>query len=122
VGNTYYTDRVYQITSIPSYLTNALLIKTANDDKLSKLSTLVSFKLNRPATVYVAYDPRATKLPVWLQNFTRTTDKLEINDPKLTTMSIYKKDYEAGSYTLGGNLSGSATGALCQYVLMVNEK
>jgi hypothetical protein len=122
VGNTYYTDRVYQITSIPSYLNNVSLIKTANDDKLSKLSTLVSFKLNRPATVYVAYDPRATKLPVWLQNFTRTTDKLGINDPKLAAMNIYKKDYEAGTYPLGGNLSDSAAGALCQYVLMVKEK
>jgi hypothetical protein len=122
VGNTYYTDRTYQITSIPSYLNKASLIKTANDDKLSKLSTLVSFKLSRPATVYVAYDPRATKIPAWLLNFTKTTDKLGINDPKLATMSIYKKDYEAGTYPLGGNLSGSAVGALCQYILMVIEK
>ncbi|TFF33278.1 glycosyl hydrolase [Mucilaginibacter psychrotolerans] len=122
VGSTYYTDRVYQITSMPAYLNNASLIKTANDDKLSKLSTLVSFKLNRPATIYVAYDPRANRLPAWLQIFTKTAENLAVNDPKLATMNIYKKDYEAGSYSLGGNLSDSATGALCQYVLMVNEK
>lgn len=119
LGTTYYTDRIYQIKSIPSYLANASLIKTANNDKTSSLSSFISFNLNRSATVYVAYDPRATKLPTWLQGFTKLTDKFEINDPKLAGFNLYKKDYTAGSVTLGANLSGGATGALCQYVLMV---
>ncbi|AMR33497.1 hypothetical protein A0256_19760 [Mucilaginibacter sp. PAMC 26640] len=121
-GSTYYLDRDYQIKSISASLINASLIKTANDDKLSTSKSLISFKLNRAATVFVAYDTRAKKIPTWLQGFSKTTEKLGTNDPKLASLAIYKKDYPAGTFTLGGNLSDSATGALCQYVLMVNEK
>jgi len=122
VGATYYNDRTYQIKSAPSFLINAQLIKTANDAKVSTLNQFVSFNLSAPATICIAYDPRASKLPTWLQGFTKTTDKLGINDPKLASMNLYKKDYTAGTVTLGGNLSGSAGGALCQYVLMVKAK
>ncbi|TFF30391.1 glycosyl hydrolase [Mucilaginibacter psychrotolerans] len=122
LGATYYTDRDYTITSAPAYLINAHLIKTANDDKISKLSSFVSFKISKPATVYVAYDPRATKLPGWLQGFTKATETLGIDDPKLASMDIYQKDYPAGTVLLGANLSDLATGALCQYVIVVREK
>jgi hypothetical protein len=103
-------------------LVNASLIKTANDDKVSTLNSFVSFKVSKAATVYIAYDPRASKIPSWLQSFTKVSDKLQINDPKLASMNIYKKEYAAGTVTLGGNMQGSAIGgALCQYVLMVKE-
>lgn len=122
VNALYYTDRDYQIKSIPGYLINASLIKTANDDKISTLNSFVSFKLNQAATIYIAYDPRANKIPAWLQGYTKTADKLSTNDPKLAALDIYKKDYAAGSITIGGNMSGSAKGALCQYVLMLKTK
>ncbi|TSD63825.1 hypothetical protein FFF34_014745 [Inquilinus sp. KBS0705] len=120
-GSTYYTDRTYQIKDIPSYLANALLIKTANDEKASKLNSYVSFNINRAATVYIAYDPRATTLPSWLQSFTKVGGQIGTGDPKLASMNIYKRDYAPGTVILGGNMSGFAAGALCQYFLMVQE-
>ncbi|MBL4678632.1 MAG: hypothetical protein JKY70_20915 [Mucilaginibacter sp.] len=118
-GINYYTDRDYQIKSAPGYLLNASLIKTANNDKVSKQNSFLSFKLSKAATVYVAYDPRGARIPTWLQGFTKTADKLGVNDPKIANLTIYKKDYAAGTVTLGGNLAGNALGALCQYAVMV---
>ena len=118
-GINYYTDRDYQIKSAPSYLLDASLIKTANNDKISKLNSFLSFKVSKAATVYVAYDPRGARIPSWLQGFTKTSDKLGVDDPKIANLTVYKKDYSAGTVTLGANLAGNALGALCQYVVMV---
>jgi len=118
-GTIYYSDRDYQVKAFPAYLNNATLIKTANDDKVSKVNSFMSFSLTKAATVYVAYDPRAKKLPNWLQDFKKVADKFEINDPKLASMNIYKKEYATGNITLGGNMSGAASGALCQYIVMI---
>ncbi|AMR33488.1 hypothetical protein A0256_19710 [Mucilaginibacter sp. PAMC 26640] len=122
VGATYYTDRVYQITSGPDYILNGKLIKTANDDKLSKLTSFLSFKVHKNATVYVGYDSRAKKLPTWLEGFTKTSETLGVDDPKIATLNIFKKEFPAGLVTLGANLSGPAIGALCQYVVVIKEK
>ncbi|MBE9586783.1 hypothetical protein IM792_20205, partial [Mucilaginibacter sp. JRF] len=122
VGAVYYADRTYKIKSVPSYLANTSFIKAANDDKINTQNTFLTFKVSRASTVYVAYDPRAKKLPTWLQGFTKVSEQLGIDDPKLAGMNLYKKDYAAGTISVGGNLAGSATGALCQYILIVKEK
>src|SRR5258706_12970079 len=69
VGATVYTDRTYQATSVPGFLNNASFIKTPNDDKANKAASMLSFDLTQNATVYVAYDPRATVLPAWLNGW-----------------------------------------------------
>jgi hypothetical protein len=117
-GAVYYTDRTYDITSAPSYLVNAPFIQTANEDKINTSSSLLSFNLNHAGTVYVAYDPRATTLPTWLQGWKKLTDKIGINDSKISSFNLYSKDFPAGKVTLGGNMAGAAAGALCQYVVI----
>ena len=117
-GITYYTDREYTITSVPSICTNAALIKTANDDKLNTSSAVVSFKLSAAAVVYVAYDPRGTVLPAWLAGWKKLTDKVGIDDPKVASFNLYSKNYPTGDVTLGGNLASPAKGALCQYIVL----
>lgn len=117
-GAVYYTDRSYDITSAPSYLVNTPFIQTANEDKINKSSSLLSFNLNHAGTVYVAYDPRATTLPTWLQGWQKLTDKIGINDSKISSFALYSKDFPAGKVTLGGNMTGEATGALCQYIVI----
>lgn len=117
-GAAYYTDRTYNITSVPSYLVDAPFIQTANDDKISKSNSALTFTLNRATTVYIAYDPRATTLPTWLQGWKKLADKVGINDPKLASFDLYSKDFSAGQVTLGGNMNGAAAGALCQYLVI----
>src|SRR4051794_34075937 len=51
VGTTIYSDRTYQVTTVPSYLNGADFIKTANDDKNNKTTSALSFNLTQNATV-----------------------------------------------------------------------
>lgn len=119
VGNTVYTDRVYQATSVPAFLNNAPLIKTANDDKYNKSTSALSFSITQNATVYVAYDPRATTLPAWLSGWQKVGQQIGVNDSKISYLVLYSKDYPVGKVTLGGNFASPAAGAANNYFVVV---
>jgi hypothetical protein len=121
-GTTYYTDRTYTTKSVPGELNNAEFIKTPNDDKFNNTNNLFSFTLNQSATVYIAYDPRATVLPAWLSGFNKLALQIGINDPKITYMNVYSKTYPAGKVTLGGNLQSPAKGALNNYFVLAKPQ
>ncbi|WP_161890523.1 Kelch repeat-containing protein [Pontibacter russatus] len=117
-GVTHYTDRTYKVTSAPAFLGGAPFIRTANDDKYSTASTLLSFELSEGATVYVAYDPRATALPSWLSGWQKLTDRIGINDSKISHMDLYSKTFAAGAVSLGGNKQSPAAGAENNYFVI----
>ncbi|MBA4369419.1 MAG: hypothetical protein C0403_17475 [Desulfobacterium sp.] len=111
-GSTCYIDRSYVYSEVPTYLLQSTYIQTANSDKLRTESVFLSFTINIPSTVYVAFDDRYA-VPSWLSGFTNTGNKLKTE----SLMKIFKKDYTAGKVTLGGN--GNAGN---QYTVMVVKK
>jgi hypothetical protein len=115
VGKNVYTDRTYTYSSVPASVAGAQYIKTANDDKTSTATNLLSFDLGQAADVYVAYDIRATSLPDWLAGWTDTGENLVYGD----TLRLYKKHFSAGTVWLGGNLAAGASGALTNYTVLI---
>ena len=125
VGDEYYSDRTYTITSIPTDFTGLTWIKTANDDKNSTADALVSFTLTKPAYVYIGFDDRIDPQPNWLtNNFTKTATTIGLSDSKVPTVPLWVGEYDAGNVSLGGNL---ATGAMepgpsvTQYIILIRE-
>lgn len=118
VNTSFYTDRSYQITGVPTYLNQASLVKTPNDDKRNTSNNVFSFELTQNATVYVAYDPRATALPAWLSGWQKLTDKVNTNDPGTSTLQLYSKVFSASKVTIGGNLAGPAAGSQTNYIVI----
>ncbi len=120
VGNLYYTDRNYAISSLSANLDGNLLILQANDDKGAATATHLTFTLGAPATVYVAYDRRVTSLPGFLNDWTLTGESLaSAGDAAATPFRVYSRDFPAGPVTLGGNMQSPAAGAQTNYVVMV---
>ena len=119
VGTTVYSDRTYKVTSVPASLNRAPFIKTPNDDKKSTSTGVFSFQLNQDATVYVGYDPRATALPAWLSGWRKLTSKVGIEDPDISSLTLYSKSFTAGTVTLGGNMASPATRAQSNYIVVV---
>ncbi|MHA6248784.1 malectin domain-containing carbohydrate-binding protein [Pontibacter sp. CAU 1760] len=117
-GVKHYTDRSYDVTSVPSFLQGAPFIRTPNNDKTNNKTAVVSFNLNQNAVVYVAYDPRATTLPAWLDGWQKESQVLGVNDASISAMNIYSKNFLAGQVTLGGNMASPATGAEANYVII----
>jgi len=72
VGDLIYSDRAYTITSMPSSLKGALGIQTANDDKTQTSLSWVTFNTDVQCEVCIAYDSRATALPLWMTGYVDT--------------------------------------------------
>jgi hypothetical protein len=119
VGTKTYTDRTNQVTSVPSSLSGSSLIQTANDDKKYTGSTQLTFTLSQTSTVYIAYDPRATTLPYWLSGWQKVTDRVGVNDSKISYMTLYSKSVPAGKVSIGGNMQSPAKGAENNFFVLV---
>lgn len=121
VGALYYIDRSHTISSLSTALAGAKMIRTANDDKTVTATAHLRFTVNQPATLWVAYDKRATRNPSWLQDGTwiQTTDNFSTTDTGASPMRVFRKSVPAGQVTLGGNHAGGNTGALSNYIVLI---
>jgi len=123
VGDEYYLDRTYTLTSIPPELASGAeeWIKTKNNDKFSKVSdNFLQFTISQDSKIYIGYDPRATSLPNWLSNnFTSTSFKIGVSDADVVNFDVYEQTAPAGTVSLGGNFASPASGAKSNYIVVV---
>ncbi len=99
-----YTDRDYTIRNLPLELSGLHGIRTADLDFDSENDKLIRFKLDKPATVYIVYQAKAHTLPKWLRGFSRIINaQVDIDSPGgLYPFFVYKRDFPAGAFVLGG--------------------
>jgi len=126
VGNETYIDAAYTLTSVPPALANGIWIQTANADKGDTASTYIDFVVDRPVTVYVAYDAGAASLPDWLDpassSYVDAGLNVQTSDPSSPTLHVYSQSFAAGAISLGGNLATGASGANSNYLVVVVEQ
>jgi serine/threonine-protein kinase len=121
IGAKYYLDRDYIVTNLGPALKGGVLICTANNDKAQTGAEYLTFKIDAPAMVYVAYSGRATALPEWLRSgWLPVKDKFETNDGNPPS-KVYGRHFQAGTVTLGGNLQPPAQGPDSNYVVIVKR-
>lgn len=146
-GSHVFADQGFRLSAkagpLPREILGGTLIATANADRdLAANTTLVSFTLAKPATVYVAYSQGGKELPAWLKGWTDTGKDLSITRkeslgpqynwidalskdkpaaaiPATVTFRLFQKPHPAGKVRLGGN-DGGKTGALLNYFVIVN--
>jgi hypothetical protein len=98
-GARVYDDRRYTFASLAG-LSGALYVQTANRDKYERGRRFLAFEVNRPVTVYVAFDDRAWFRPGWLRGWSKASDMILTDD---TERRLFKKDFPPGTVVLGGN-------------------
>ena len=97
-GMTYYTDRDYVLTAVPTAYSGMAAIKTPNDDRnLTTPAGYLNFEMPSDGTVYVAYDSRAISEPAWMNGFIDTGDVIETSLSTQPFLKIYSKYYDAGN-------------------------
>ncbi len=82
-------------------------------------SNYLSFSIDRPATVYVAYDANASAIPTWLNSFSQTGLTVGTTNTETPSYRLYSKSFSAGSVVLGGNMAAGASGAQSNYFVIV---
>lgn len=125
-GARFYTDRPYTITSVPDFLDGATFIKTANDDKLRTEDAFLTAFIKEQAIAYVGYDPRASELPDWLSDWTKTDVTIGTTDPGSDFFEVYTKVIPFAVFAptafvldLGGALAAPARGSNMNYIVAV---
>lgn len=119
INSEIFVDRSYYIQSQPAGFDEFRAIRTANNDKNSSASALITFSITSPATIYVAYDSRASSLPDWMDgSYTSTGSIVDTSD---VNFNLYSKEYPAGEVILGGNKNGGETGAGSNYFVYIEE-
>ena len=124
-GETFFTDRPYTLTNVPAFLQGASFVKTANDDKQrTDAQDFLKVYLKQQAVAYVAYDPRGTTLPAWLQSWTKTDEVIGTTDPGSAYYEVYTKPvrftlFETYPYqiSIGANLAPPAAGSNMNYLI-----
>jgi hypothetical protein len=117
-----FIDRTYRIISLPSAQNGGVLIRTANKDKYVAVANHLTFSVNQPSVITVAYDSRAHSKPTWLKDGTWTaTGKFLTATDSLGPLQykLFTKTVAAGNVTLGGNQQGLSPVAICNYVVIV---
>jgi len=117
-----FIDRTHKIISVPSAQNGGVLIRTANNDKYVNVANHLTFSVNQPSIITVAYDSRATSRPTWLNDGTWTATGTVITATDSTgplNYRLYTKTVAAGNVTLGGNRQGVSPVAICNYVVIV---
>ena len=82
----------------------------------------IDFTVDRPVTVYVAYDADAGVIPpTWLtSSYVNTGLTIQTTDPASPTLNVYSRTVAAaGPVSLGGNLGSGASGANSNYLVVV---
>ena len=92
---------------------------TANADASKSSSSYITFTVDRPVDVYIAYD--SASVPDWMSGYTDTGASLQVSDPS-AQFKLYKNSFSAGDIILGGNLAQGASGADVNYIVIVVEK
>ena len=120
-GNALYLDAAYDVTAVPAALKEGRWIITHDADRLGASASYLTFNLDRPVKIYIAYDSAATALPSWMSGFAVTGMVLQTTNPNAPSMTVYSKSFAAGPIVLGANLQSPAIGARANYVAIVVE-
>jgi hypothetical protein len=113
-----YVDRKYSWRDLPAELPGLPYIQTANNDKSADGSDFLSFTVDRPVTVWVAYDVRLNRIPAWLSDWQTSGRRLKTTD--FSNRMLFSKDFPAGTVTLGAN-EGRHRHSMYSVILMAQE-
>ncbi len=120
INATCYEDTPYTVSRMPVTLSALPAIRTAQADKAAETEEFLHIHLARPATIYIAYDADAQRLPNWLADFARVPLSIEVDQlgtPRY--FKVYTKKFGAGSVTLGGNRAAGSSGNIFMHYLVI---
>ena len=117
VGEKVYYDRDYRFREVPDVLNGATYFLFSNSAMQATNDSYVHFRLFEPATLYVAIDAQAGRLPGWMDMGWLPIEETVSTDD--IPMKLYKKEFGIGEVSLGGNWMPPSEGVRSHYLLFV---
>jgi beta-galactosidase len=114
-GKNVYCDRDYHFENLPSRLTGADWVQSAEEDNVYAAADLMQFAAKAGTMIYVAYDA-SLPVPSWLQSqFHPTTSTFTVNGRSMKLFSRRLQDDE--SMTLSSNAAGNQFNSSNMYIV-----
>ncbi len=106
-GDPVYSDRDIRLTGLPGFLEGAFGVRTGQSaGRAVRSNQFLRFDLAHEAHVFVAYDPRRSALPGWLEEgFVNTGLQVETDSDPAPLRNLYRVTFPAGEVVLGGNVA-----------------
>ena len=120
VGDTLYIDRNDTIMSMPAELDGLVGIKTADRDTSNRSGAFLTFTVAQDATLYVAYDARATRFPDWLTDNYRRTNL--VIGTTIAPLTVWQREVLAGPIKVPGNERGTPRGVDTNYIVLLASR
>ncbi|AKJ65151.1 HEAT repeat domain-containing protein [Kiritimatiella glycovorans] len=115
-GAVWTSDRDYTFVKVPDGVWGHTYLEGVMQDRaIGGDEPFIRFRIETPATVYVAYDHRCTDLPDWLADWENTGERLTSTSTP-SDLILYRKRFPAGPVALG---SPAAPGTHAVYVVAV---
>lgn len=108
IGNVLFGDRTYTITALPPSFVGNQWIRTANNSKKWNAgASLLSFTINKQATVSVGIDQRVA-IPSWIDaTWNASGLKLIDNEKHPVSFIFFQKTFPTGTVALGPNAANN---------------
>ena len=117
-GDLLYGDRTFTVAGVPPSLAGSAWIRTANASKIATVDPLVTFAINKAATVSVAVDTRIGRRPwmdpSWVDAGIQLTDT---EGGSARTFEIYQKAVTAGQVALGPEADIANSGSMYSIIV-----
>jgi type 1 glutamine amidotransferase len=104
------------LTSVPEAISGLDLIQTSFSDSSQSGNELISFVVDQPTTVYLAFDERCTERSFWHASWDRTDAVIKTSDPAVN-FTVYQRSYLEGKVVIGAPAS---PGTKSMYFLAVS--
>jgi hypothetical protein len=121
-GQPLYVDSPLSVAEpVSPLLRGQTFIQTLNREgsQTSSTTSYLSFRIDRPSTVYVALDRRNTPVPAWLASWKPSDAAFSLSDGSQGRV-LFSKPFPAGPVTLGANReAGSPLGVGMYSVIIV---
>jgi hypothetical protein len=98
-----YVDGAGKFINVPAVYRGLQYLRTGDNDKFFAIADAISFTVDQPVSVLIAYDPQFSAVPVWLESWANTGTQLTASH---LVFDVYLKDFPAGRVILGGNEFG----------------
>ncbi|MFQ5637743.1 MAG: hypothetical protein ACE5IR_07070 [bacterium] len=109
VGERLYVTGKERIASLPAVLEGSTLIRTSNSDRWRESSHFLTFDLESPATLYIAFDKNIKLRPEWLDRDFHLF-RASVTTAEGVKLQLFKSRdvFPEGKVTLGGNFAAGA--------------
>ncbi len=133
-------DPSWALETTAPVLLGQKFIRVSNDDKNQTVARYLEFTIDKPCTIYIAYDKRGLPASLggtggdpadWLEDGTWTltpysviwcTDNATPGQDGSSPMPVFAKDFEAGTVTLGGPRFGTYATVDTNYIPFIVPK